>query len=137
VFQVHPNSQFLDHVQTDYTLIFKPISPWHIRTPKGYSVIQLPMYYHFNDQFDVLPGTIWTDMHHEVNPQMGIKKKGRYTITKGTPLAMYIPFKRESTNLKMSEYTEEYQKADAVNTTWMMSKFVGAYRMWQNKFKDG
>jgi len=137
VFQVHPNAQFLDHVQTDYTLIFKPISPWHIRTPKGYSVMQLPMYYHFNDQFDVLPGTIWTDMHHEVNPQMAIKKKGRFTITKGTPLAMYIPFKREATNLKISEYTDEYKKADDVNNTWMRSKFVGAYRMWQNKFKDG
>lgn len=138
VFQVHPHEQFLDHVQTSYKLILKPLSPWRFKTPKGYSIIQLPMFYNFSDVFETLPGTIWTDIHHEVNPQMAIKKTGRFTIARGTPLAMYIPIKRENINLSISEYTDKYKKIDQLNSTWMYSSFIGSYRRWQSKErKDG
>jgi len=133
-FESHPAEQFLDHVQnTGYTLTFKPISPWRCRTPKGYSILQLPMFYDFNPDFDTLPGVRWTDIHHSMNPQMCIKRQGRISLKAGTPLAMYIPIKRENYDLKIKPYDAELQHAEKINQTKIWSKFVGAYREMQKE----
>jgi len=128
VFEGHNNKQFLDHVQTPYKFVLKAVCPWRVKTPPGYSIMQLPMFYHFNPIFDVLPGAIYSDIHHAMNQQICLKGYGRTTIEKGTPLAMYVPYKREKLDLNVSAYTDEFKQIDRVNELNIRSKFVNAYK---------
>lgn len=111
---MHGNDQFLDHVpdanfQGDKArFIFKADCPWRLITPPGYSTLQLPMFYHYNAEFSVLPGVIRTDSYHELNQQLLIHKPNeKIFIPRGTPLVHYIPFKREEYEIKVSPPTKE------------------------------
>ena len=103
--EAHSKFQFMDYVKPSFLgiegeLVFKANCPWKIITPKGWSVLQLPLFYNFNREFSVLPGVIDTDVHHEINQQIlyhGSKKE--IEIKRGTPLALYVPFKREDVYL--------------------------------------
>ena len=68
------------------------------------------MFYHFNPDFTVLPGTIWTDIHHEINQQMVIHNYGETFIARGTPLAMYIPIRRETFDYTVKVQEDEDQQ---------------------------
>jgi hypothetical protein len=129
---IHYNPQFLDH--TDFVFqgetcnfIFKADSPWRVVTPKGYSVLQLPLFYHFNQSWTTLPGIIDTDVFHEVNIQIAyFKNNEEVVIKKGTPLAHYIVFKR-SDYLMNVKYDAEflYKQQSAYNR--VSTKFKGGY----------
>ena len=65
---IHTNNQFLKWADASLhgdkaKFVFKAECPWRIITPKGWSVLQLPMFYHYNKNFSVLPGIIDTDIH--------------------------------------------------------------------------
>jgi hypothetical protein len=115
VWEVHHPAQMSGHQETKFfgqtlSLIFKAISPWRIITPKGWSVYQNPLYYHFDNDFYVLPGIIDTDIHHEINQQVAIFKDEVF-IKKGQPFVQYTPFKRTKTKHSVSyETPEEKQK---------------------------
>jgi hypothetical protein len=60
---IHGNHQFLDYVDAKFNgvnsqFVFKALCPWRIITPPGWSVLQLPLFYHFNQEWSVLPGVI-------------------------------------------------------------------------------
>ena len=133
IIDIHPNDQFLDYAPAkmqgvDVDFLFKLISPWRLKTPKGYSVLQLPMFYHFNQDFSVLPGIIATDMHHELNQQVAYHGKGEEIfIPKGTPLVQYIPFKRDSSfEMTVREKTIEDQKTFDTQLLRLTSRFLGS-----------
>ena len=130
--EVHPNTQFIDFVtptaQGDPgSMVFKFISPWNLITPKGYSVLQLPMFYHFSNDFSVLPGIIHTDTHHELNQQILYHGEGKEIfIRRGTPLVQYIPFKRSKYNITTRDSTVEDLTRFSEVTVNIFSKFPGA-----------
>lgn len=136
----HPNAQFIDHVEPYYqgfegNFIFKTVCPWRIVTPPGWSVFQLPLFYHFNPNFSVLPGIIDTDVHSEINQQVLYhSKEDTITIDCGDPFVLYIPFKRNS-KLEMSirYQTEEDKKMFAKQYTKLQTKInaKGLYRKLQ------
>tara|TARA_B100000900_G_scaffold164155_1_gene139411 strand:- start:12028 stop:12765 length:738 start_codon:yes stop_codon:yes gene_type:complete len=128
IFEGHTNQQFVDHNDSGYKFIVKAVSPWKAKTPKGYNLLQLPMFYHYNRQWEVLPGAIYSDIHHAMNQQIAVKEYGRITIEKGTPLCMYMAVKREKLDLNISEYTDELKKVDKLNELNIRSKFINAYR---------
>lgn len=136
-FSYHTEDQYLNllpkSVSNNYSIILKPDSPWRVKTPKGYSIKQFPMYYHFNEDFEVLPGYIWSDINHELNTQMVIKKYGEIFIPKGTPLALYVPYKREKFEYVIEENTLENQKIDNINRLQFSTKFKNSYRELQKK----
>ena len=107
--EVHENSQYLDYVDhkflnKDSFFVFKTKLPWNVFTTKGYSLYQLPTFFHFNDDFSVVPGVRDTDTYHEINLQILIHSdKKEIFIPRGTPLAQYIPFKREKTMLNVRQ----------------------------------
>lgn len=138
-FKNHGNEQFLDHIpnQGGMSMVLKALCPWRIMTPPGWSVLQLPMAYNFDADFTVLPGTIWTDIHHEVNQQMAFHKPGEYLLKRGTPLATYIPFKREKVELQIERMTPELQHRNQVSYYWWASKFKGGYKEHQAIIKKG
>ena len=129
----HTHKQFLDYVPKHYRdtvdVIIKAHMPWRIKTPKGYSVYQMPLFFHYNEDYSVVPGIIDTDSHHIVNPQIVLHtKKPKVVIKRGDPLVWYIPFKREKFNLEVREETEDDRYIDAVHHMNIFSKFTDGYK---------
>jgi hypothetical protein len=138
--EVHGHPQYLDYAPSSNFLgkksdfMFKFISPWELKTPEGYSVLQLPMFYHFDDNFSVLPGIIDTDIHHTINQQVTYHGDGsEIFIKKGTPLVQYIPFKRDQYELVVKEMDQEYLKIREKMLLNLHSSFEGGYRDLQRK----
>jgi hypothetical protein len=113
---IHSTDQFLEYTEAsiqglEADIVFKATCPWRIITPPGYSVLQLPMFYHFNKQWTTLPGIIDTDIHHEINQQILYHANGEEVrIARGTPLAMYIPYKRNKFNIFTNFMTPKEKK---------------------------
>jgi len=99
---IHAPSQLLDYTKTSFNgiesqFVFKANSPWKIITPPGWSVLQLPLFYHFNQEWSVLPGVTDTDIHPIINQQVLYHGNGKdVIIKKGEPFVLYIPFKRSN-----------------------------------------
>lgn len=113
---IHTTQQFVKYKKPrtqgkEGNIIFKAMSPWRLITPPGYSVWQMPLFYHFNEKYSVLPGIIDTDIMHETNLQILYHAEGNeVTILRGEPMVAYVPFKRENFDLSVEELTEETQK---------------------------
>jgi hypothetical protein len=138
-FSSHADVQFRDwapkHVKDNSSMVLKPNCPWRIKTPPGWSVWQLPMFYDFNPLFEVMPGIIWSDIHHEINQQMLMKRYGEFTLKRGTPLAAYVPYKRV-------KYETDIQGPTIENSSWtnesylhVRTKFKGGYKLHQADVK--
>jgi len=129
---IHPSSQFLDYVSADLNekkgiFLFKAVCPWRIVTQPGYSVLQLPMFYHFNRNYSVLPGIIDTDIHHEINQQVLIfSDKKEIFIKRGDPFVTYIPFKRTNFTYDIRSATIEDKEYQNKIDYFMKTKFPGS-----------
>ena len=138
----HSNSQFLDHVDASFNgvegqFVFKTESPWKIITPPGWSVLQLPLFYHFNKEWSVLPGVVDTDIVHVINPQILYHGNGKeIKINRGDPLVLYVPFKRSNKlKLEVRPQTKKEEKKMDVDLLNLTTKFTpnGTYREMQRK----
>jgi hypothetical protein len=139
--RAHPNEQFVpyvpDHIKNDIAFILKTECPWRMMTPEGYSTMQLNMYYEYSRLFEVLPGIIPTDIWHQLNQQLIIKKSTfeklgedsrtypghKYIkIVKGTPLAVYVPFKREDYEHEIVPYPKDKELFELDETSMLKVK---------------
>jgi hypothetical protein len=139
---VHGNDQFLDYTDVkfngvDSQFVFKADCPWRIVTPPGWSVLQLPLFYHFNQEWSVLPGVIDTDVHSEINQQVLYHGNGNPIVIKcGDPFVLYIPFKRSNKLNHTIRYQTEKDKKFfkkgmfAINNSFRPN---GGYREMQRK----
>ena len=142
--ETHGNMQFIDHVGSSFqgvdgSFVFKTSCPWRIITPPGYSVLQLPMFYHFNKDWSTLMGIIDTDVHHEINQQILYHGDGKDVyIARGTPIAMYLPYKRNKFDFSTSFMTEEQQNRFNVNDLRFKGSIFSkpVYRTLQKEQKD-
>ena len=136
----HPPSQFIDylpeHAKKNVKLVFKPNNPWRAKTPKGVKMLQLPMSYHFNPDFYVLPGVLDTYITHQFNPQIIFNKKGEFLIKRGTPLAMYIPIRTEEFDLVVREQTKEDTDAFGKQNYATGSVFNSKLQKYEKLLKD-
>jgi hypothetical protein len=83
---------------------FKAYSPWKIITKPGYSCMLLPLFFHFNADFSVIPGIVDTDTHHSLHPDVLYHTdKTEIIIERGTPLMHVIPFERENPSFAVQE----------------------------------
>lgn len=139
----HTKSQLLDHTGFNFfgnevESVFKAICPWNIVTAKGYSVYQMPLYYHTNNMFTVMPGIIDTDVHHIINQQVLLYSNEEVFIPKGTPFVQYIPFKREKYKSKVRSANTKDAKKINLNSLKMSTSFMGAGQYLKEKKKrDG
>lgn len=139
--EIHGNNQFIDFVSPNLLgkrgkFIFKAVSPWRIITSPGYSVMQLPLFYHFNGDYSLLPGIIDTDIAHEANQQVIFHSdKKEISIKRGDPFALYIPFKRTKYDLNVRYQTDEDKKKLAKARLFVETKErgTGAYRLAQRQ----
>jgi hypothetical protein len=139
---VHPNNQFLsyakqaNHQGSSANFVFKANCPWRIITPPGYSVLQLPLFYNFENDFSVLPGIVDTDIHHEINQQVLYHKNNEDVfIKRGQPFVMYVPFKREKYDYVVRSLTKEDDDLFLAQSLNLNTKFTGSgvYRSLQRK----
>lgn len=107
----HSNKQFVNYHPGNVRKVFKINSPFRVFTPKNYSIMQLPMFYHFNPDFYVPYGIIDTDKHHEINHQiMYTSTDNEIFIRKGTPLCYLVPFNRKNKlELKIDKDYSKYK----------------------------
>lgn len=141
-FETHTNAQMLDYKKANFNgiegqFVFKANCPWRIITPPGWSVLQLPLFYHFNQEWSVLPGVIDTDIHTEINQQILYHGDGKEVIIKcGDPLVLYIPFKRaDKLKHEVRYQTQEEHKRFDKDQMILNQSFVpnGTYRKLQRK----
>ena len=131
---IHDKSQFLNYLPEDeqekWGFSWKALCPWRVRTPRGYSMYQMPLWYHFN-KFFVLPGSIRTDFHCEINQQVLVPSEWRgkrIVLERGTPFAWYIPYKRTTYTHEYVPFTEERKRLTESSTLNIRSKFSGGYK---------
>lgn len=129
----HANGQFIDHVVpslqgSSIVKIFKLFCPWLLLVPKGYSVMQLPMFYEFNSQFSVFPGIIDADKYSgEINLQLAFYEgQDSIVIKRGTPLAQFVPIKREAHTFSVGQATSKQLARHKFMTLSFATKFVGS-----------
>jgi len=141
-FEFHGNQQMLDYKKASFNgvegqFVFKAVCPWRIITPPGWSVLQLPLFYHFNQEWSVLPGIIDTDIHTEINQQILYHGDGKEVMIKcGDPLVLYIPFKRSDKLKHEVRYqTPEESKRFDKGMLLLKQHFApnGAYRKMQRE----
>jgi hypothetical protein len=107
--ETHSNEQYIDNASHKYMgkdsyFIFKILCPWRVITSPGYSLYQLPTFYNFNEDFSAMPGVRDSSVYHEMNIQILIhSNKKEIFIPRGTPLAHYIPFKKEKIQYNVRE----------------------------------
>lgn len=139
---IHSNSQFLDWSNASLKgspaqFTFKPVCPWKIITPKGWSVLQLPLFYHFEQNWSALPGVIDTDISHDISQPVLYHGNGNdVLINRGDPFVLYIPFERKSKlDLEIRYQNEKDQNLFNQKSISIASKFQpnGLYRKWQRE----
>jgi len=130
---IHSQQQYLAHLKNpQHEFIFKMDNVWSIETPKGYSIQQLPMFWHHNPDWETAYGILHTDQFHQLNIQLMLKKGVTETLIKqGEPLCYVIPYKRETYDLQLVEFNiKKLITADFNN----LGTFAGtAYRKFFNK----
>ena len=124
----HHHNQFLDHLPTNiqqkYFWVFKPTSPWYVKTSPGYSILQLDPFYFFNEYFDSSWGIQDADFYHNLNPLLLIKQNCNFVIERGTPLAVIYPYKREEFTGVCKQYDPKIiSKLQAADNYISNSKF--------------
>lgn len=105
-----------------FALALKFQSPWYIRTPPGYSIRMLPLTYHFEQQWSVMPGVIHSDVFHETHVIIQIHlRQGQLVLPQGMPFAHIVPFRRERYELTVRQ-AEAAEMEEIVDTRRQRSR---------------
>ncbi len=145
-FEFHHDFQFKNQLpeneKNKIACVIKPISPWRVKISKGWSLMQLPMTYHFEDDWFCLSGIFPASVWHETNQQLVIKKSFfkdikrsnlkhdvesiKRIIPKGTPLAQYVPVPDHYTGAVVEE-TKELKELQDTASRMIGQKFTKRY----------
>jgi len=128
-FGYHDQVQFANYIPHDIKPVFvlKANCPWKIKTPPGILLLQLPMLWHFNPIFTVCAGVIWSEFHHQINQQLMFHNPGEFLLQQGTPLAQYIPIRKETFNYDIGDQTDEQALHAQRSIVQTGLKFRGGY----------
>jgi hypothetical protein len=106
---------------------------WTIRTPKGWSCLFVPPLNRPDPMFECVAGVVDTDTYHaHIHfPIFATRTDGLYTVEKGTPLVQVIPFRRDTTDLKLDIGAET--PADAASRV-LVHRNTLAGEAWYRRF---
>lgn len=79
----------------------KLVSPWRYRTPKGVSLMAIPLLHEPNENYEIVPGLIHTDFYNQIHIVLNIKTDKEFFIPAGTPLQQLIPINRNDNTKKI------------------------------------
>lgn len=126
--EYHDDFQFKDHYPDDKVKgVFKIKYPLSVITPKGWSVMQIPLIYHNNPDWHFAWGMLDSDEYHDLNPQLIYTSDSKEILIKqGEPLFYLYPFKRAEWKIEMLSYHDIEQKMNEFR--WKLNtKFAGRY----------
>jgi hypothetical protein len=104
--QAHPHKQCPISINKEKHNYIKFKNSWHIKTPKGYSSYIYQPEFFFNENLQLLPGIVDTDVHTDTISFVGVlKTKETFVIKAGDPMMAVFPFKREDWSHAI-QYTE-------------------------------
>ena len=132
----HSKNQMVDYVPSNAKdkVILKIHLPYTIFTDNGFSCIQMSYPYSYNNDWYVPYGIFDTDKIHEVNLQLIITTSNKEILIKqGTPLAIYIPFKRQSYKLNIVDMNTNKKYIQRFKKYYI--KLNGAFKYTVNKLK--
>jgi len=72
----------------------KLVSPFNVRTPKGWSILTFQHPLSYSCDYQVMPGVIHTDFYHEINVVLNLMTGRDFTIKAGTPMLYCLPIRR-------------------------------------------
>ena len=134
---VHEDTQMIDHLPSDSGIVkvFKINLPIEIFTPKGYSSRQIPFPYSFNNHWEAVYGLLKTDKMHEASIQIFIKTHEEILIKQGTPLCVYIPYKRKKVKHNVINYEESKKYKNILNKNLLKTHgtFTSPYYKYHHK----
>ena len=108
--------------------VSKLMSPWKIKTPKGYSCLFTRPWYH-NQKINILPAIVDTDNFNLIVNfpfMINLKFEETYEIGIGDPLICVFPYKRDNWECKISaKYGESFVTPFSANTVRdLYKKFI-------------
>ena len=115
-------------------IVFKYISNLKIKTPKGYSILVLPVIGHNRQPFTAIPAIIDSDKSCIDNSfPVWIQSEFEGIVEKGTPMVQIIPFKRDNWKSRLSWITREQHVME--QDKGMKSTIVNNYikNIWSRK----
>lgn len=131
----HSNDQYLKHVDHKFLgkksyFIFKIECPWLVLSKEKYSMYQLPVFFDFNEDYSAFPGVRDVSVYNVMNIQLLIHSdKKEIFIERGTPIAHFIPFKKNAIPVDIRDATEEdYKKINKFDLN-AETKFFSTYRI--------
>jgi len=136
---VFEQNKFIDYARYSYNgnianVIFQFINPWYIRLPKGYSVFQLPLFYHPTEKYSILPGTYDGNIASTDKLEVAFfGDKEEIFIKKGTPLVQYIPYKKENFKLNIRDQNKDDLKSFEMDIVKRMGSFKSWYAQNRNR----
>jgi hypothetical protein len=138
---IHPKHQFTNFLPTKIKNkydVAKAQCPWKLKTPKGYSVYEMPVFWHLNENISLAPGIIDTDIFHSINPDFFIhlEEGESFVINRGEPLISYFPFKRQSFQSEAREKTLQDDFNGKKSDLIWQTKFIGGYLNHRKNYKD-
>lgn len=74
----------------------KLVSPWRYKTPKGISLMVLPVLHEPNPNYTVVPGIVHTDFYNQIHVVLNITTDKEFTIPAGTPIQFMVPITRKN-----------------------------------------
>lgn len=77
----------------------KLVSPWRYKTPRGVSLMVLPVLHEPNPNYTIVPGIVHTDFYNQIHVVLNITTDKEFTIPAGTPIQFMVPITRKN-NLK-------------------------------------
>ena len=131
----HEDEQMVKHIATDKVRkVFKIVSPWKAITPKGWSIYQIPLFYDFNDDWQVAYGILNTDVEHELNQQiLYTSKKTEVLIKQGQPLNYIVPFQRKNIlQYEVKPMNKKLQKKINISQRIVRSNFKSSIAYYKN-----
>lgn len=135
----HANKQYLNEVDHRFFgkksyFIFKTECPWIVLSKEKYLMYQLPAYYHFNEDYSAVPGVRDISVYPVMNIQIAIHSdKKEILIERGTPIAHFIPFKKESISVDVRQATIEDEKKINAFLINAETKFFSTYKIDKRK----
>tara|TARA_B100001964_G_C14249324_1_gene609069 strand:- start:747 stop:1511 length:765 start_codon:yes stop_codon:yes gene_type:complete len=95
--------------------ILKIHSPWQVKVPKGYSILQIPPWFHYDRNWEITPGMLNASFHHSLIFPMFLRltrpidQSSFIHLRAGEPLAIIIPIERENLNLNLTMDDKEVE----------------------------
>lgn len=127
----HSDLQFINHLpdKAGVKKVFKIILPMSMHVPYGYSIRQMSIPYSYNEDWEIAYGIYKADQVNQINLQLLYKSdKKEILIKQGTPLCVYIPYKREKFIYSVvSNKRKKFLKKDYIYKVRQNGKFRSAY----------